>query len=247
MMHPMTIRAIRRAVLCAGAGGALVALAVTILGAAPGPTPQIATRDVRDFVGSEFTACGRVVSFNCSRLGDTVLLDFATPEDGRRVSIGVRSAQRPAFGERFEDPFLGADACATGRVERLEQRFVIVVDTPASLTLQKPGPPDAMLGGIDRNQSCGTGIQIPILVREVKPLYSPDAMRAKIQGTVKLQAVVLADGKVGSVRVVGSLDPSKGLDAAAVTAAKQWQFEPGQWRGRVVPMVVKIDLTFTLK
>ena len=224
----------------------LCALVVSATGAAQDQTPQFATRGVQDSVGQEFTMCGRVVSFDCSTSGDTVLLNFDTPDGERRVSIGVRSARRPTFGERFEDPYLGAQVCATGRVERADKGYVLVVDAPASLALQKPGPADAMLVAPSGTPSCGTGIQGPKPVRKAKPTYPADAQRAKIQGIVKLEVVVLADGKVGDVRVVSSLDQEFGLDAAAVTAVRKWLFTAGQWRGRAVPMLVTIGFTFTL-
>ena len=43
-------------------------------------------------------------------------------------------------------------------------------------------------------------------LREVKPQYTSDAMRAKVQGTVLLECVVKPDGSVGDVKVVRSLD-----------------------------------------
>ena len=195
----------------------------------------------------EFTVCGRVVGFDCSRSGDTVLLDLDRPGQDRSVSIGVRSARRRALGERFEDPYLGAEVCGTGRVERADRRYVVVVDTPTSLVLQHPGPADAVLIAPSGTQSCGTGIETPVLTREVKPLYTPDAMRAKIQGVVHLEAVVLPNGSVGNVRVVKSLDSTFGLDEQGIAAAKRWRFKPGTWRGRAVPMAVTIELTFALR
>ncbi|HSK10323.1 MAG TPA: TonB family protein, partial [Vicinamibacterales bacterium] len=58
----------------------------------------------------------------------------------------------------------------------------------------------------------GAGIDLPQVLREVKPQYTAEAMRAKIQGVVLLEAVVMPDGTVGDVRVVKSLDPVFGLD-----------------------------------
>jgi len=99
-------------------------------------------------------------------------------------------------------------------------------------------------GGVYRP---GSGIVNPRLVREVKPQYTADAMRAKIQGTVLLECVVLPDGTVGRVDVVKSLDPTFGLDAEAIKAAKQWRFVPGTRFGEPVAVLVTIELTFTLR
>jgi TonB family protein len=73
----------------------------------------------------------------------------------------------------------------------------------------------------------GSGIVDPKLISNVQPKYTPEAMKAKIQGSVELEAIVLTDGTVGDVRVLKSLDKDLGLDQAAIAAAKQWKFRPG--------------------
>lgn len=93
----------------------------------------------------------------------------------------------------------------------------------------------------------GNGVELPRVLREVKPQYTADAMRAKVQGTVLLECVVLPDGTVGNVEIVRSLDPTFGLDQEAVKAAKQWRFAPGTRFGEPVPVLVTIELTFTLR
>jgi len=93
----------------------------------------------------------------------------------------------------------------------------------------------------------GSGIEIPRVLREVKPQYTADAMRAKIQGTAVLECVVTAEGTVSECQIARSLDSSFGLDQEAVKAAKQWRFVPGKRLGQAVPVLVTIELTFTLR
>jgi TonB family protein len=64
---------------------------------------------------------------------------------------------------------------------------------------------------------------------------------------VQLECVVLPDGSVGDVRVARPLDPTYGLDEEAVKAAKRWRFTPGTKDGTPVPVVVTLELTFTLR
>ena len=99
-------------------------------------------------------------------------------------------------------------------------------------------------GGVYRP---GSGIVNPRVVREIKPQYTAEAMRAKVQGTVLLECVVLPDGTVGRVDVVKSLDPTFGLDQEAIKAAKQWRFVSGTRFGEPVAVLVTIELTFTLR
>jgi len=93
----------------------------------------------------------------------------------------------------------------------------------------------------------GSGVTLPQVVREVKPAYTADAMRAKVQGSVWLECIVMPDGSVGDVKVTRSLDPIFGLDQEAIKAAKMWKFRPGMRQGEPVPVIITIELTFTLR
>ena len=93
----------------------------------------------------------------------------------------------------------------------------------------------------------GNGVETPRLLRDVKPKYTAGAMRAKIQGVVVLECIVLPDGTVGDVQVKRSLDRTFGLDEEAVKAARQWQFSPGTRLGQSVAVIVSIELSFSLR
>ena len=84
-------------------------------------------------------------------------------------------------------------------------------------------------------------------LRQVRPQYTSEAMHAKIQGLVTLEALVLADGTVGDVRIARSLDAVFGLDREAIKAVKAWTFAPATRGGTPIPMWVSIELTFTLR
>jgi TonB family protein len=93
----------------------------------------------------------------------------------------------------------------------------------------------------------GNGVAMPAVISEVKPSYTADAMRQKIQGVVMVEAVVMPDGGVGQVTVVRSLDPTFGLDQEAIKAVRRWRFRPGTRFGQPMPVLVEIELTFTLR
>ena len=114
---------------------------------------------------------------------------------------------------------------------------------PGSGSGYGPGSGGGTGGGVYRP---GAGIENPILIREVKPQYTPDAMRAKIQGVVYIEAVITIDGIPEQLRVIRSLDPVLGLDQEALKAARQWRFIPGKRLGQPVPVQVVIEMTFNL-
>ena len=107
-----------------------------------------------------------------------------------------------------------------------------------------PGQGGGVGGGVYRP---GSGIVNPRLLREVKPQYTSEAMRAQVQGEVWLEVVVLSDGTVGDVTITKSLDAVFGLDEEAIQAARQWLFTPGTRFGEPVAVLVGIALEFNLR
>jgi TonB family protein len=118
--------------------------------------------------------------------------------------------------------------------------FYNIASTPGSMPPPAGWPPS-------RAVPLGTGVSTPVLEREVKPLYTRLAMRAGIQGAVLMTAVVEADGTVRDAIISRSLDQTFGLDDQALATAREWRFSPGTREGNPVPVLVTIELTFTLK
>jgi periplasmic protein TonB len=115
-----------------------------------------------------------------------------------------------------------------------------------------PGPGDGPGEGAGGQEGLGIGPGSGPLVsarplRQVRPQYTTEAMRAKVQGLVTLEALVLPDGSVGEVRIARSLDSVFGLDREAMRAVKAWTFAPATRGGTPIPMWVSIELTFTLR
>jgi periplasmic protein TonB len=110
-----------------------------------------------------------------------------------------------------------------------------------------PGMGNGPRGFGDGPGGLGSGVTGPLLVTQIRPNYTDEAMRAQIQGIVALEAVVMPDGSVGDVKIVRSLDPRFGLDQEAIRTVKQWRFVPGTRRGQPVAVAVSVELTFTLR
>ena len=106
-----------------------------------------------------------------------------------------------------------------------------------------PGSGGGTGGGVYRP---GGAVSGPRLINEVKPKYTSEALRNRIQGTVVLEAVVSGDGCTSQIRVVRSLDRG-GLDEEAVAAVAQWRFEPGRLAGAPVDVLVTIMLDFSVR
>ena len=88
------------------------------------------------------------------------------------------------------------------------------------------------------------GVEVPKVLKEVRPTYTAEAMRRRVEGVVLLDVVVEPDGSVGRVRIKTPLHPD--LDHSAIVAARQWRFTPPTKDGVPVAMLVDLSLNFTI-
>lgn len=102
-------------------------------------------------------------------------------------------------------------------------------------------PPQQVVDGDD------PGVTLPKVITEVRPQYTPEALQARIEGTMTLTAVVRTTGTPGDIEITKSLDTEYGLDKQAVAALNQWRFEPGLKDGKPVPVRVTIEMRFRVK
>jgi TonB family protein len=93
----------------------------------------------------------------------------------------------------------------------------------------------------------GYGITSPTVKRQVDPEYTRAAMDAKIQGVVRLEAVVEPDGTLTRIKVTKSLDQEHGLDQAAIDAASLWEFSPSTKDGKPVPVLIEMVMEFRVE
>jgi TonB family protein len=91
----------------------------------------------------------------------------------------------------------------------------------------------------------GSGIEPPVLVREVRASYTTEARRRALEGDVVLEVVVGREGRVTSARVLQGL--GAGLDERALDAVRQWRFTPARRQGVPVDVVVTVSVEFTLR
>jgi protein TonB len=71
-------------------------------------------------------------------------------------------------------------------------------------------------------------------------------MQAQIEGTVLMECVVQTTGICEDIQVARSLDP-RWLDQEAVKAVQEWRFSPARRMGEPVPVMVNIEMRFTLR
>jgi protein TonB len=99
--------------------------------------------------------------------------------------------------------------------------------------------------GVSRIYRDGEGMRSPECAYCPRPEYSDEARKAKYQGSVLLNVVVLPDGKTARIEIVSS--PGMGLDEKAIEAVRNWRFRPGLGpNGKPAAITVTIEVVFQL-
>ena len=89
----------------------------------------------------------------------------------------------------------------------------------------------------------GASLQIGQLLLRVDPIYPADAEQQRVEGTVKLHAIIGRDGAVESVELTGG--PAL-LVPAAASAVRRWRYKPTSLGGQPVEAEEDITIVFRL-
>lgn len=158
----------------------------------------------------------------------------STPTDTKPEDPAPR---RQAEGRGGTEPAKPSQARPRVREEPAPQRST----PPAPAAVPPPtesapsGPPVPVRAGVD--------VPVPRRVHTVDPVYPDAARESRVQGTVGIELTIAPDGTVSDARVTQPLAPL--VDAAALTAARQWQFAPTFVDGRPVPVIHTVTVTIT--
>jgi len=107
-----------------------------------------------------------------------------------------------------------------------------------------------LVGG--NNQPAAPAAPLPIggdvkqakLISSVAPLYPTLAKNQHVSGNVQVDALIDANGKVTTMKVVSG--PTL-LHQAAMDALRQWRYQPASLDGKAVPMHLTVTLQFRLQ
>ncbi len=88
-----------------------------------------------------------------------------------------------------------------------------------------------------------SGVQGAKVIRKISPTYPPIARQARIQGVVRLEAIIAKDGSIQNLRVIQG-HPL--LVQSALQAVKQWRYAPTLLNDQPVEVITYIDVIFKL-
>ncbi len=86
-------------------------------------------------------------------------------------------------------------------------------------------------------------LQAAKLVFQPKPEYPPLARLARIQGRVRLEAIIAKDGTIADLKVMSG-HPL--LAEAALEAVRRWRYQPTLLNGKPVEVETEIEVNFIL-
>jgi len=113
------------------------------------------------------------------------------------------------------------------------------------LGLATPIPPPPIRAALPKQVRIRVGGQVEAAKAIFQPVpdYPPLAKMARVQGAVKLEAVIGRDGKVENLRALSG--PAL-LIKAALDAVARWRYQPTLLNGEPVEVLTEIDVKFQL-
>jgi protein TonB len=89
----------------------------------------------------------------------------------------------------------------------------------------------------------GGRVTAPRLIRRVEPVYPALARQARIEGSIRIDAVIDETGHVVEMKV---LSGHPILVKAALDAVQQWVYEPTLLNDQAVPVLLEVTVNFVL-
>ena len=206
-----------------------------------GPQPRLEGSDTEGAANAPIVVPGLLAHGNAPD-SRPVLAAALPPSTRERLAASVRIAPRPA-GPSASEP--RATRVAEAPDPLLEGRtvYLVAIQMPnvtsyiGSWLVWFAERDPALPGPVPE-------IQPPLPLHKVDPKYIAAAVAERIEGKVRLAAVIRKDGRVDSVKLLRHLDDR--LDRSAEEALAKWEFEPAFRAGRAVDVDAVFEIPFTL-
>jgi TonB family protein len=137
---------------------------------------------------------------------------------------------------------------AKQRIQLDASQPVVSYSPPSSPEVDSAETTGGIVGGAkedaDRPVRVIGTMKTPRLLKKVEPVYSKDARKAGVQGTIIVQVTTDNQGNVVDAKVIKSTPL---LDSAVIDAVRQWVYEPmiieGKPRRAILIVTFQCDLS----
>jgi TonB family protein len=179
--------------------------------------------------------------------GAAFYVDFTGEDFARRVSGTAKVwSSDPAVADTVRETVLALVDSAVTSVK--QWRYDPPAEAPLtfSISIRYGDEPEQMAFSPKEDTALRVGgeIKAPLKIKDVRPLYPPDALAAGIEGTVILEIKLDTQGRVAEAHVIKSIPA---LDQAALDAVRQWEFQPPLLNGQPTAVMMTTTISFQAK
>jgi len=177
----------------------------------------------------------------------SLIASLEAPTSRRNLQAAARSISAIALPEVVSQPTVRLSTAPDPRLEgRIVYAVAIQMPNITSYTgswivwfAEREPSPDSL-----QKHQAHLDMRAPLPLHKVDPKYVPAAVEARIEGKVRLAAIIRKDGHVDTVEVVRGLDER--LDRSAGEALAKWEFEPAMHDGVPVDVDAIFEIPFHL-
>jgi TonB family protein len=192
----------------------------------------------------DFDAARRAYEMSTSRVRRVKSIEtVGLPEDARRELLSKLS-------ERIGAVLTSETMTAMAKIvrdfdEHLNMSLNVISGEEAVITILAPmsSPAPPAVSGSGGAIKVGGNVQASKIVRQPRPVYPAEAKEARLQGVVKMMAIIAKDGTIKSLEVISGhpiLVPS------ALESVRQWVYQTTLLNGEPVEVQTQIDVNYTL-
>ncbi len=180
----------------------------------------------------------------------------SNPANGGSAVASAVSSQPAPTPEPVKKPTLGEVRLAAPKVTRHHNsQNAVEADPGLILNDAQPEPDTETLNAglsVDNKQPAAPVVTLPVggdvkqakLISSIPPVYPALARNQHVSGDVRIDALIDANGRVTSMKVVSG--PTL-LHQAAMDALRQWKYQPASLDGKPVPMHLTVTIQFRLQ
>jgi TonB family protein len=199
-----------------------------------------------------------VTQLGTSEKGDTLFLNFGGQYPDHVFNAVIFSQQFQLFPEARSWEFKSIEVRGKIQLYKSNGKPEIILERQEQVTVaSSKAPPDDEVrqgteGGVGGSLvgAVPTDItpvknydQAPRAIKITRPQYPHEAFIKKVEGTVVVEILIDATGRVVRARVIQSVPL---LDAMALKTVYQWAFSPAVKDGRPVPTLAHAPITFRI-
>lgn len=186
-------------------------------------------------------------------------MSYPLPTVALPPALGTPAPPKAAASRRTPKAVEAAMAPATipTTIAPVEAQPSTAGPSDGTATVRTPGLPTGTPGGILTDGQptgvpdasgpllVGNGVESPVVLHRVDPIYPPFAVRSRMNGVVVLECIIDKGGHVRDVRVARSTFAA--FEQPAIDAVQKWLFAPGTLTGQPVDTIFELTVRFEVR